>query len=536
MVLEECPTTRAINKYWKEKILDSFPILQTAVDDKFLSLKEYLLRRPQKFYNNQVYNDFLIYLNDFYSSNPDWLIKIYGDLEYELNNAIRSLNDINEENIHDIFVPNDNIETIRFIENFIHFNYLRLIEAVYHKFILFIAYRNRLLRNKSVDGLDIYNCVEEIKTTEFNYVTFCYNNTIRNGIAHGGITYKESNTIYKDKKNNQHEIRTNNIIRMFDDLIDICNGFALAFKLFIILKRDFINSYNLIIPKQFLIQELKAQADAPKWKVVDCLENVILDGRKQLNIFTENSLLHIEEVNYYAFRTAVIAEFFASGFDRYFFSLHSKYSLPGWAGFDGKILKREREKNCNDLKGYDGVLEEKLLFFIPRIKVPKPIRKFLNFIIIAKSEIPLEFHKSTNYIFKRKYELRETKPFRRGLSIIINDPSVYIYPEYSKNIVELIRNNYKKITRYTIRKSKNELKSKWSRLLRTKYIRVTIYDTDLRKRHLRGSGLIDNLVCSITVNRSSKIKTIDFIGGKLEKRGKYRIVWNSKWTGIKHVC
>ncbi len=483
-----------------------------------------------------MFNEFLTFLSEFKNDNPDWFIDIYRNSEHELDIAIKSLNDINNLGIHDIFEPDNNIDSIRFIENHIHFNYIKLIEAVYHKYLRFIAYQNRLLRKKPIDGLDIYNCIEEVHKTKYRYLTTCYNNTIRNGIAHGCITYKENDTIYKGKKGKPYEIRTKRIIRMFDDLLDICNGFSLAFKVFIILNRDFMQDKSLVVPRQFLIQELKAQANAPKWEVIDCLENVIMGGKKQLNIFTKNGLLDFQEVSYYAFRTAVLAEYFASGYDRYFFSLKSKYSLTGWAGYDGKILKRERLNNSNDLDGYKGVLEENLLFFIPKIKIPKVLRKFMRFLLIAKRTFPIEYHKSTNNIFKRKYELRETKPFRRGLSIIINDPSLYIYPEHKEYIVELIRTDYKKIVRYAIRKSKKEINVISSRFLRTKYIRVTIYDTDLRKRHLRGSGLIDSLVCSITVNKSRKIRNIDFIGGKLEERGKYRIVWNGKWSGIKHVC
>ena len=536
MVLEECPTTKTVNEYWNEKIIENFPVLTIASNSKFLSLKEYISERPQKFFNKQVYDDFLIFLTEFRTNNPKRLSDIFKKIEHELNIAIKSLNDINNEEIHDKFVPDNNIEIIRFIENYIHFNYLKLVEAVYHKFILFIAYNSRLQRKKPVEGLDVYNCVEEVQLTQFEYTTSCYHNTIRNGIAHGCITFKESDTIYKGKKSEPYEIRTKKIIRMFDDLLDVCNGFALAFKVFVLLNQDFIKNKNLVLPKQFLIQELKAQANAPKWKVVDCLENVIMDGKKQLNIFTENSLLHIDEVNYYAFRTAVIADHFASGFDRYFFSLQSKYSLPGWAGFDGKILRRERLKNRNNLNAYKGVLEGNLLFFIPKIKLPKLIRKFINILTIVKYNFPIEYHKVTNYIFKRKYELRETKPFRKGFSIIINDPSIFIYPEHNEHIINLVRKDYKKIVRYAIKKSKKELRPKITRYLRTNHIRVTVYDTDLRKRHLRDSGLIDSLVCSITLNRSKKRKDIDFIGGKLEQKGKYRIVWNINWKEIKHVC
>ncbi|MDA9330689.1 hypothetical protein OAC17_01270 [Flavobacteriaceae bacterium] len=536
MVLENCPTTKTLNEFWNQKITDSFPILERETGSKYLSLKEYIANRPQKFYSENTYEDYLTFLHNLKKDNSNLFISTYKEYEHELNIAIKTLNDINSLKFHDQLEPDNNIESILFIENNIHFNYVKLIEAVYHKFLLFIAYQQRVSRNKPTSGLDIYNCVEEIKKTDFRYVTYCYENTIRNGIAHGGLTYKESDTIYKGKKGSPYEIRTKRIIRMFDDILDICNGFSLAFKIFTITQREYFQNNDLRIPRNFLLQELKAQANAPKWEVIDCLENEIMDGKKQLNIFTKNSCLEHSEVNYYAFRTAVFAEYFASGFDRYFFSLKSKYSLPGWAGYKGEILKRERIRNSNTLEGYEGVLEENLLYFIPRLKLPKLITKIIRFIAIAKTLLPIEYHRSTNYQFKRRYFLRDTKPFRRGLSIIINDPSLIITPEQRDNIIELIRRDYKKIIRYAIRKSKKEMPRFWHRFLRTNYIRVTIYDKDLRKRQLRGSGLIDSLVCSITLNRSSKIKNIDFIGGQLEQKGKYRIIWNGKWKGIKHVC
>lgn len=533
MILEKCPTTELMNKYWKDKITDNFPVLSVADDIKYLSLKEYITDRPQKFYCKKTYTNFLNFLFDFKEVHPNKFIDIYNLSEYELNIAIKSLNDINNLDIHDVFEPDDNIDIIRFIENNIHFNYSKLVEAVYHKFIRLIAYRSRISREKPTDDLDIFNCVEEIQRSEFSYLTKCYHNTIRNGIAHGGIIYNEHDTIYKGKKGKPYKIKTNRIIRMFDDLLDICNSLSLAFKVFTIISRNFMQEHKLIIPRQFLIQELMAQANAPKWEVIDCLENVIINGKRQLNIYTNNELLEYQEVNYYALRTAIFAEYFASGFDRYFFSLKSKYSLDGFAGYDGKILKRERINKSDCIDGYKNVLEDNLLFFVPNIKLPKIFFKLLRFVSIVCKTFPIEFHKNTNNIFNKKYMLRDTMPFRRGLSIIINDPSIYIFPENKENVLEIINQDYKKIVRYTIRKSKKELNFITSIFLKTEFIRVTIYDTDLRKRHLRNSGLISNLVCSITVNKSKTIKNIDLFGGEIEVRGKYRIVWNPNWDGKK---
>jgi len=536
MVFEECPTTKLENEHWKAIILNSFPILENVTDSKHLSLKEYIEERPQKFYNKKVFDDYLNFLVNLKNTKPKLFLTIYKEIENELNIAIKSLDELNSLEIHDIFIPDDNIETISFIDNSIHFNYLKLSEAVYHKFIYPIAYSNRLERNKQTDKLDIYNCIEEVKTTQFSYVTTCYHNTIRNGIAHGGITYKEQETIYKGKKGSPYEIRTKKIIRMFDDLLDICNGFSLAFKMFFILNREFFTLNKLNSPNNFLISELKAQANSPDWKVVSCLESFNIKNQKQLNIITENSLLDYSKVNYHAFRTAVLAEYFASGFDRYFISLKSKYSLPGWASYNGKILKRERLSKSENVNGYAGVLEENLLFFIPKYKLPKFLLKLIGFWTIFKVNYPLEFHKATNYSFIKQYEFREAKPFKRKLFVINNDPSLVFFNDNPEYIIDTVRNKYKKIVRFTIRKSKRKLKPKFARLLRTRYIRVTLYDTDLRKRNLRSSGLIDNLICSITINTTKQVKNIDFIGGKVEQYGKYRIVWNKNWKGIKHVC
>jgi len=200
MVLENCPTTKTLNEYWKQRITDSFPILAGATDSKYLSLIEYITNRPQKFYSESTYKDFLTFLLNIKKDNSDLFVSIYNEYEHELDIAIKTLNDINSLDFHDQLEQENNIESILFIENCIHFNYVKLIEAVYHKFLLFIAYQQRVSRSKPTSGLDIYNCVEEIKNTDFRNVTYCYENTIRNGIAHGGITYKENDTIYKGKK------------------------------------------------------------------------------------------------------------------------------------------------------------------------------------------------------------------------------------------------------------------------------------------------------------------------------------------------
>jgi hypothetical protein len=529
MYLEDCPVTREENDFYFKKIIKHFPELAANTDKKILSLKEYIYKRPQKFYNKKVYSEYFEFLKDYLTTNPHSFIKIFKEVGSELNIAMKSLNTINDENYHDHIGPEGEIETIRYIEDNIHFNYLRLIEGIYYQLILLIAYKSRLNRGKSVEGLDVYNCAEEIKHTQFSYLSDYYNNIIRNGIAHGGVIFRNKNTAYKGKKGNTHEIRTDEIISLHDNLLDISNGMNLAFRVFTILNRDFFEKNNLAIPRQLFIQELIAQTNAPNWNVIDCLENELPDGRKQLNVITENKLFSLTEVNYFAFRTAILAEYFAPGYDKYLLYLGSKINLPGWAGFDGSILKNGRLKNSSDLNDYNGVYKEGDLFFIPKYKIPNGIRKILNYLTLLKNNFKLMFHPERGNIFIRKFKLRFTNPFRRGVSIIINNAKVYIYPEFKDQIQNIIRTRHKRIVKHVIKKSRNKL---LYRLLRVSYIRIVIYDEDLRRRKFINSGLCNDLVCTITLNRSKKIKRTDIFSGIKEDRGKYQIVWNSNWKDI----
>lgn len=125
MVIEHCPSTQNINNFWKERIQDHFSILDKNSDAKFLSLKEYLTERPQKFYKKDLYFDYLEFLENLKNEKQDLFKKIYKEYYQEINNGIKALNELNQLDIHDSILPNDNIPLNRFIENNIHFNYLK---------------------------------------------------------------------------------------------------------------------------------------------------------------------------------------------------------------------------------------------------------------------------------------------------------------------------------------------------------------------------------------------------------------------------
>lgn len=535
MILSDCPLTRELNNYWNRKLHIYFPILDKTPNVMCLSLKEYLTNIPQKLYDIRTYEDYYSYLISLKTQFPNLLINFLKEHAHELNIAIETLNVINSLDVHDCKIDLHNqIEAIRYIENNIHYNYQQITESVLHKFILLIAIDKRISRNKPIDGLDIYNCIEELKLSSFNFVANCYNNVIRNGIAHGDFSYTCQGIVYKGKKGATYTTNEREIISLFDRTMDFCNGFALAFKLFLITNQDFFDENNLSLPKSFLIQELKSQVNAPRWEIIDCLENYTIDNKKQLNIFTKNSLFDITSVNYFAFRTVVFAEYFAPKYDRYFISLESKYSLPGWAAYSGEILRNGRK--TNSLEEYQNVLEDGLLFFVPKIRFPKFIISILNFYTIIKNNWSFIFLLNKGNIIKRNFTIRDTVIHRRNTFLIINDARVYISPDCSDDIESVVRQNYKNIVKYTIKQSKKEFnRFSCKQLLRVKSLRLCLYESDMRKRNYQSAGLIDNLICTISINKSRRIKEIDIIGGTPEQFGIYRIVWNKAWLQkVKH--
>ena len=441
MILADCILTKECNNYWNKIITEKFPILYGLDKINDLSLKEYIIEIPQKLYNHKFYEEYYSFLISISQNGSTLLSELFIKEAHKLNIAFETLNEINKLQIHDksinIF---DELEVIRFIENDIHYNYLQLIECTVYPFILLIAKSERMLRGKSFDGLDVYNCIQELNNTPFEELKNYYNNTIRNGIAHGDFIYTSNGIIYKGKKGEPYKTNCEEIIYLFDNMVDCCNAMALAIKCFMITQHDYCRKNGFKSPKTNLIHELKAQANTPQWKVVDCLESCTINDKRQLNIFVYNKLFDLESVNYYGLRSAIMAEYFAPGYDRYFINFKSKYSkVPGWGAYSGLILSQGRI--MNSLEAYQNVLCDGLLFFIPKWKFPKSIIKIYTLGIICKEH--LKFWK---YKQQKNFVIRETNIHRKPqMYLCINDARVYLKTSNPEEVKTIIYSQYREI-------------------------------------------------------------------------------------------
>jgi hypothetical protein len=249
-------------------------------------------------------------------------------------------------------------------------------------------------------------------------------------------------------------------------------------------------------------------------------------------IYVENFFRDYNKVQFNSFRTAYLATKFTNNYDRIFLHLDSKYSSfgrNGWAAFDGTRLK-ENILNNSPLESYAGIMENDGVMFLPKIKFPRFLYKLGSFVMSMKIILPLTLEEYFENISSNPFLIRETRIHSKGRFAVVQDTSIVVKEDYAFELETLIRTNFKKI----IRRAQKHSRKKCNRLsilryLPVKYIRVFVYQEDKRVRALRNSGLIHELICTIEVNTTKRIKTIDIFGGTPEQHGKYRIVWNNNW-------
>lgn len=231
--------TRERDERDRGRILSSFPALGSDAKARCLVLRRYLDERPDKFFDEDSYSVYLSWLQGRDATDRRSLKKYFDQFGKEIDSALLFLQETNSKTWHDdpFAVGDDGFSLLRNIDTYVHPSYLRVVEAVFAPLVRPIAYFHRISRGKGTEGLDVWNVVQEIGSTK-GHAEHClispYKQIVRNGIGHGGITFRSGEIRYRDKKGIEETCRAEHIVRTFDDLLDTCNGVALALKVFFI--------------------------------------------------------------------------------------------------------------------------------------------------------------------------------------------------------------------------------------------------------------------------------------------------------------
>ena len=516
--------TAKLHENKRQILRETFPILKSCSHKSYLSIIKYLEGIPERFYEEDEFNHYLQFLLNEQQTNKSQFENLLKIKHFEIDKALFLLNGLNQENWHDSLIEFEEYALMGFLDTKINPIYLKVIESIYFHFVFLIASSSRLNRGTPCEGLDVYNCVEEIKRTQYSIFCKPYDNVIRNAIAHGGITYKQNEIIYQDKKGNFRNLGARAVISLVDNLLDVCNAFALAIKLFFISNLN----QNIKIPRQFMIEELQAETDTPWWHIEGSLISSIA-RKSQLVLYAKPNTRDHFKVHYSCCLSAVLCEQFAPGFDRYFFSLRSLLALPGWAAFDGKKLQQIREKGPVSMKDYKGILENNLLFFVPKLKLPRFLYRIQNYLHSFRLHWPLAMAELRSQFNLVPLTVRQSTIHRAGLFSVLNG-AVILYHVNSVEIKNAVRKSCRRITRKALKTARKKMKfTNIVNFLPLGYVRLSIFKKNFRRRKLINYGLGSELVCTIEKKKIFKIKVPDIFGSKIEIRRGYKIAWNKSW-------
>lgn len=521
------PLTVQLYDQKRNDVLNRFPFLKD--NQHILSFESYFQTIPQKYYCKEAFNDFYNFLNNSKIKRTKKLAQLLKEREDNLSMAINNLETINNLDIHNNILPKEHDLSL-FINQNIHFNLLKLWESPFYEFVYLVAFISREERCKPTEGLDLFNAVEELKVLpiELNFLKkyeSLYNNIIRNGIGHGKVDFLEGRTNYSDKRGNSVDKSNDLIITIFDDLVDIVNGFCFALSVFYLTNDKFLNKNKINIPNAIMLKELIVGATAPKWQIKACLDSTVQD-KKYLNIFIETGFRDLTTLRLNIFHTGVLAAELTNKYNT--ISLHLKNGLSGLAMFNADKIRYISISTKNpDLIDYvDAYLKDSELLFFMRLKSWKLIQKISTWIYVVKMLFPLYF-KHFYKKFRRKFEVISTYiHLKKWYSVV--EAKIVLDTTKIEDAKDFVKLNYKSIINEAVREAKqNKNLFTKLRLFPAKFVTVLIYTENVRVREWRNSKTKYKQICSLRLNNTKNIKIPVAFPNHTDLLGNYTILWNS---------
>lgn len=518
------PILGKVHEAQAAKLAEQFPTLNSVNDRNILTLWKYVEQKPHRFFSEFAFQTFLQELSRLNDDDHLALKKLIHDKIGNINNAFRHIEEINGFSWHDDPMQSeDDYRKLMLIDQYLNPAYLRLTEAVLKPLLMIPAYFSRRNRGRSTEKLELYDISIELAETDLNKLLHPYQAVVRNGIAHGGVTYGANRIRFSDKKGNSKELRDDEVIQLFDDLLDVCNGMVAAISGFLLGQPD----AEYPRPQHLQIEELRTETQTPYWTVIGWLPSKQING-SQLIIYVEVQTLDYQKALFSSFQTAVLAERLAPGYDRYFLSLTQPNGWRGFGAFNGTKLAAHREQD-HEINQYNDVLEDTGLFFVPRIKLPKIFRKISSLWLSYRVHGQLIASECRKSLGLCKVIVRQAEIHRNAWGVVLK-ADVVLEGDGEQIEQANVRRQCKALIRKSLRKARHEKPyTSILRYLPLGYARVHIFQKDYRRRLLMNFGLAEDMVGTVQIKRIGRIKAPDITGSTIEQKGSVRIAWNHRW-------
>lgn len=524
--LEKHPVFEKIYEQRRQAVLKHLCSFLSSNGQYNLSFWPYIDNYPIQFYSQEVAKLSFESLNKMLASDKGRVLEIFRETLPEFELAFRVLNEVNLEKGHDELIPSAYEEKIGFIDQFINYNYLRLVEGVLSKFLRPFAIHLRLSRQAHTEGMDIYQIVEELKKSHLLPLVAGYDHIIRNGIGHSHVTYRNQDIIYKDKKGSSQTIAGTKMISLFDDLLDICNGLALTFHAFLLSNRDFFEAEGLTLPKSLMFKIAAEELNSTFWQTSLVMDSITYDNRTQLMVSLQNELISDISVRFYVFRTFYHIQKILPGFDRYFLSLRSKYSKieTGWSVLNGNQYRHFLENKKTPEEAIAESIEDKTIFFI---------KKFPFSTLFAKLHARWLAY-SINWRIFRQELLRRKRGFSLNFRVISFHRNRWgmtfkaaLVLDSDRGAKDCMAQHYYEILKLTRKHIRKQIPfySFW-KYLPVSLFMVDIFSRNFRKRTLENSGLIPEFIGRLLIKKGQGINVPDLVNSEVFQLSSVRINWN----------
>jgi len=115
----------------RTRLLQEFPQLAACPTDTYLSLSKYIQCSPWTFYHRETFRTLLDWLETQDTKDRTSLQAYVTDNVNHINAALHNLDEVNRYEWHDLLIPPDDMDVVRFLDQTIHPSYVRLCESVW---------------------------------------------------------------------------------------------------------------------------------------------------------------------------------------------------------------------------------------------------------------------------------------------------------------------------------------------------------------------------------------------------------------------
>ena len=503
-----------------------FPGIRDAPRDAWLSLHKYLDHCPERFYSPEAFLIYSEWLQSQRESHDAELRQYLEENGARLSQALLLLAEINAGDWHDPILKSTHGEwdVVRFLDQTVHPAYLRLVEAVFFPLIYPVALFSRRQRRAGIDGLEVIQAADELRRAGMSALADSHDSTVRNGIAHGGITYLHDEIQYRDNKGNTKALSHGEVIALFDDLLDTCNAMALGMRVF--LATHVQSGYS--VPRQVLLEEVQAATDSPWWHIEACVSSSLPDGRTQLILYARPNTRDLLKVLHCTVASAALAARLAPGLDRYLFSLRTPKDSPRWAVFDGRKLADIVAPGAYSLGDCANALERGVSN-LPTLGGPRVLGRVETLVHSLRIHWPLVVSDVLARLGLLHVAVRAVELNRSGWRSVVKACVVLSYDAAPVD-QDLIRRSCRRIIRAAVAEGRRTSGiHRLARYLPLGYAQVSVFRRDHRRRKLKDFGLGADRIGMVQLNRVGRIREPDMVGAVVETTGPYRIAWNRSW-------